>query len=281
MVCVIFCTAAYTKAIFSPPHLFSHFIVTTPQLKRMHSNEEYNKTAMFYKQVLLLLKDSGIEFMVGGSYAVFEYTDTTRETKDMDIYCRPRDYPKMMKFFADKGYETQLYDVRWLAKVFDKEGKFIDIIFDTVNNLCKVDDEWFRRSRPAMVFDMNVQFIAPEHLIWGKMYVMNRERYDGADVNHLLLKQGRNIDWNLLKELMEPNWHILLSHLLMFQFVYPADYAEIMPRWLFDELIERAREQYDIPHATEKVCRGPWIDQTQYQVDIKEWNYKSYTIKTV
>jgi hypothetical protein len=134
----------------------------------MTTNEEYNKTAMFYKQILLHLKDSGIDFMIGGSFAVFEYTCTKRETKDMDIYCRPQDYPKMMKFFVSKGYDVQLYDVRWLAKVFDQDGKFIDIIFDTVNNICKVDDTWFEHATDAVVFDMHVKFISPEHLIWAK-----------------------------------------------------------------------------------------------------------------
>jgi hypothetical protein len=45
--------------------------------------------------------------------------------------------------------------------------------------------------------------------------------------------------------------------------------------------MRRAHEQYEIPPAFEKVCRGPMIDQTQYEIDIKEWNYKTYTIKTV
>jgi hypothetical protein len=66
----------------------------------------------------------------------------------------------------------------------------------------------------------------------------------------------------------------------MFQFVYPSDYREIIPRWLFDELLYMAREQYDLPAAVEKVCRGPVIDQTQYGTDIKEWNYKVSTMKT-
>jgi hypothetical protein len=30
-----------------------------------------------------------------------------------------------------------------------------------------------------------------------------------------------------------------------------------------------------------RVCRGPVIDNTQYSVDVKEWGYKSFTIKTV
>jgi hypothetical protein len=80
---------------------------------------------------------------------------------------------------------------------------------------------------------------------------------------------------------MEQHWHILLAQVLMFQFVYPSDFYEIIPRWVFDELMARAHEQYDVPSPLEKVCRGPVIDQTQYSVDIKEWNYKVSTIKTV
>jgi len=247
----------------------------------MTENEQANKAAHFYNQILSVLEDSDIEFMIGGSFAVFSYTETYRKTKDMDIYCRPQDYPKVLKLFAARGYDTQLTDVRWLAKVFDKEGNFIDIIFDTVNNICKVDDDWFANAHDAVVFDRNVKLISPEHLLWGKMYVMNRERYDGADVNHLFLKQGKTLDWAKLKELMEPNWHLTLSYILLFQFVYPSDYAEIIPKWLFDELIERANDQYNMPQAVERVCRGPLIDQTQYQVDVKDWDYKSYTIKTV
>jgi hypothetical protein len=45
--------------------------------------------------------------------------------------------------------------------------------------------------------------------------------------------------------------------------------------------MRRAYEQYDLPPSQEKVCRGPVIDQTQYEIDIKEWNYKVSTIKTV
>jgi hypothetical protein len=247
----------------------------------MTANEYSNKAAGFYQQVLTLLREADVEFMIGGSFAVFEYTDTFRQTKDMDIYCRPADYPRLLKLFASKGYETQLTDVRWLAKVFDPEGNFIDIIFDTVNNICKVDDTWFEHAREAIVFDMHIRLISPEDLIWGKMYVLNRERYDGADINHLFLRCGRELDWNRLLNLMEPNWHLLLAAILLFQFVYPSEYADIIPRWLFDDLMGRAGAQYDMPSPLERVCRGPLIDQTQYEIDIKEWDYKSYTIKTV
>ncbi len=113
------------------------------------------------------------------------------------------------------------------------------------------------------------------------MYVQNRERFDGADVNHVILRYGKNINWKRVLFRMDPHWHLLLMQVLSFQFCYPSEYREIIPQWLFDELMRRATEQYDIPPPMEKVCRGPVIDQTQYAIDIKEWDYKVCTIKTV
>jgi hypothetical protein len=173
-----------------------------------------------------------------------------------------------------------LYDVRWLAKVFKGEY-FIDIIFDTVNNICTVDDTWFEHATECQFVDCHVKMLPPEELIWCKIYVQNRERYDGADVNHIMLRYGKNMDWNRLLYRLDQHWHLLLAQILLFQFVYPSDFHDIIPKWLFDELMRRAAEQYDLPPAQEHVCRGPIIDQTQYAVDVKEWDYKALTIKTV
>lgn len=246
-------------------------IVTEEQRKEAHA---------FYKEALELLEESGATFMLGGAFCMFEYTGIYRDTKDLDIFCKPTEYPKILKFFADKGYETELTDVRWLAKVFKGEY-FIDIIFDTVNNICRVDDTWLQHAPEMEFVGCKVKMLPAEELIFCKLYVQNRERFDGADVNHVLLKQGKNLDWKRLMRRMDPHWHILLAQLVMFQFVYPSDFHEIIPRWVFDELVKRAQEQYDVPPPVEKVCRGPIIDQTQYQIDIKDWDYKALTIKTV
>jgi hypothetical protein len=234
----------------------------------------------FYKEALALLQETGTHFMLGGAFAMFHYTGIYRDTKDLDVFCKSSEYPAILKHFAEKGYRTELTDVRWLAKVF-KNDYFIDIIFDTVNNICRVDDTWYERAVACEFCDTEVRMIPPEELIWCKLYVQNRERFDGADINHVLLKKGKDLNWKHVLFRMDQHWHLLLMQLLSFQFCYPADYHDIIPKWLFDELIRRANEQYDLPPAVEKVCRGPVIDQTQYQTDIKEWNYKSYTIKTV
>lgn len=234
----------------------------------------------FYTKALTILNESGVEFMLGGAFAFFTYTGIYRDTKDIDVYCRYSDCPKILKHFSEKGYKTEFTDVRWLAKVFNGDY-FIDIIFDTVNNICKVDDDWFERATPVKFFDCNVKAIPAEELYWGKIYVQNRERYDGADLNHLMLKRGKQFDWKHLFSRLDTHWHLLLAQLLQFQFVYPSDYHEIVPKWLFDELMQRAAQQYELPDPVVRVCRGPMIDQTQYAIDIKEWDYKSYTIVSV
>jgi hypothetical protein len=234
----------------------------------------------FYHEALLRLQNSGEEFMVGGGFAFYHYTDISRHTKDLDIFCKASQVPRILKVFEDYGYTVQFTDVRWLAKVFSQEH-FMDIIFDSPNNICAVDDSWYRYAVPADFQGVPVKMLPVEELIWCKLFVQNRERYDGADVNHLLLHCGQTLDWQRLMERIDRHWHLLLAQLLLFQFVYPSDYQHIIPRPLFDELLERSRQQYLTPPPQEKVCRGPLIDQTQYAVDIISGNYKALTIKTI
>jgi hypothetical protein len=243
------------------------------------TEEQKREAQAFYQEALDLLAESGANFMLGGAFAMFHYTGIYRDTKDLDVFCKSAEYPKILKYFGQKGYRTELTDARWLAKVY-KGDYFIDIIFDTVNNICRVDDTWYEYSTPAEFVGRQVKMIPAEELIWCKLYVQNRERFDGADVNHIMLKWGKKLDWNRVLFRMEQHWHLLLAQILIFQFVYPSDYREIVPKWLFDELMGRAHEQYDLPSSLEKVCRGPVIDQTQYATDIKEWDYKVSTIKT-
>jgi hypothetical protein len=246
----------------------------------MFTEEQRKEAQDFYREALEMLNESGASYMLGGAFAIFHYTGIFRDTKDLDVFCKWIEYPKILKFFAEKGYRTELTDARWLAKIF-KDDYYIDIIFDTTNNICRVDDSWYKHAVKAPFMGLEVLLVAPEELIWCKIYVQNRERFDGADVNHLMLKCGKDMDWQRPIFRMEQHWHLLLSQIIIFQFVYPADFFGIIPRWLFDDLMARAHEQYDLPSPLERVCRGPVIDQTQYSIDIKEWDYKVSTIKTV
>ena len=51
---------------------------------------------------------------------------------------------------------------------------------------------------------MPVLLAPPEEMIWSKAFVCERERYDGADVNHLLRACGRQMDWQRLLAALRP-----------------------------------------------------------------------------
>lgn len=233
----------------------------------------------FYREALQILTENNFKFLVGGGAAMQEYTGINRDSKDLDLFSTNNEFHSILRFFGEKGFKTEYTDVRWLAKVF-KEEAFIDLIFNTVNNLCPVDESWFEYAVNGSLFEVPIQYIAPEELIWCKIYIHNRERYDASDINHIILKQGLNLDWERLFRRLDQHWHLLLGQFINFFFVYPSE-RDIIPRWLFEKLLKRAQSQYDLPTSVEKVCLGPIIDQTQYSIDIKEWNFKTFTIKSV
>lgn len=233
----------------------------------------------FYRDALELLKKHEMPFLVGGAFALREYTGIYRNTKDIDLFIKAGDYQQALKVFTDNGYEVEVTDSRWIAKVFHK-GYFIDIIYNTTNNLCPVDDSWFKQAIDKEMLGIPIRCVAPEELIWCKSYIQDRERFDGADINHLILRQGKGLDWERLLGRLGQHWQLLLAHLLNFQFVYPAD-RDIIPRWLFDNLLQKAHHQYDIPASKNKVCRGPIIDHSSYEIDIVDWDYKVVTLNTV
>lgn len=238
-----------------------------------------NHVDEFYFEVLLHLTKTRFPFLVGGGFALKNYTGVYRDTKDLDLFCLPKDIIRILKGFEGSNFKVEYTDSRWLAKIRDKDH-FVDIIFDTVNNICTVDNSWFHYSVKGKLFGIPIKYISAEDLLWCKIYVQNRERFDGADINHLILQYGEKINWERVLSKLDHHWNLLLAQFLVFQFVYPSERNQI-PKWLFDELLYRAKEQYDIPASIEKVCRGPIIDQSQYEKDIKEWHYKVLTIKTI
>jgi hypothetical protein len=117
-----------------------------------------------------------------------------RDTKDLDIVVRPSDVNRVLEVCRSAGYRSELIFSHWLAKILFQED-FIDIIFNSGNGVCRIDVAWFVRGRDVEILETPIRLIAPEEMIWQKAFIMERERYDGADVAHLLLNCAEEIDW--------------------------------------------------------------------------------------
>ncbi|HYC02822.1 MAG TPA: hypothetical protein VED40_05985 [Azospirillaceae bacterium] len=225
----------------------------------------------FYQESLQILTESGIPFLVAGTFAVNCYTGINRPTKDIDIFCKPGDFPRILLHFKERGFETTIKDERWLAKV--KRGKcFFDVIFGSAAAVVTITDAWFQETHPAEFYGVRVNLTPPTEMIWSKALLQLRHRYDGADIAHLILRQSDRIDWRRLLQHMEQYWEVLLIHVLNFRFIYPAERDRI-PRWLMEELLDRAKVQLDLPTPKIKVCRGRLFAPEDYRVDVGEWGF--------
>jgi len=226
----------------------------------------------FYTRTLAALDAAGAEFLVGGAYALGRYTGIERHTKDFDLFVRRRDLDTILELLAGAGCRTELPYPHWLGKAHC-DDHFVDVIFSSGNGVAQVDDDWFAHAPPADVFGRSVRLCPPEEMIWSKAYVMERERFDGADILHLLRAHGAALDWTRLLGRFGAHWRVLLSHLLLFDFAYPSERARI-PRRVREDLWERVRNEMDAPSASSRVCFGTLLSREQYIIDLITWGYR-------
>jgi hypothetical protein len=225
----------------------------------------------FYSECLRLLAESQIPFLLSGTYALSCYTGIARPTKDVDVFAKAGDSLRILTFFRERGFEVQMVDERWLARVCRGE-LFMDIIFNMPTASVHVTDEWFDRAPKAKIYDTTVHLVPPTEFVWSKIFVQDRYRYDGADVAHMILKKHDAIDWTRLLGHMELYWEVLLMALLNFRFIYPSE-RELVPKWLMDELMERLHAQASMHPPDKRVCRGRLFSPRDYQVDVSEWGF--------
>lgn len=228
-------------------------------------------TADFYRDAMAVLRGNDLPFLVAGAYALSCYTGIERHTKDFDVFIKEEDLDDILEAMEDAGYDTVVTDRVWLAKVWNGEN-FVDLIFNSGNGVCKVDDTWFERARTQKVLGVEVQLCPPEPIIWQKAFIMARDRFDGADVAHLLLCCSDEIDWDLLLDMFEPHWRILLSHLVLFDFIYP-DARDRIPAGVIDELLQRAQQDRAEENNDPALCQGTLLARTQYLHDLDTWGY--------
>lgn len=234
-------------------------------------DEDLSPAERFYKECIELLKEGEVPFLVGGSHAVISHTGIERDIKDIDIFCKAGDYPKIINFFVDRGYDTKIEDERWIAKVLKGEY-YLDIIFNSANASVPVSDEWLDESDTAEVYGVEVRILSPTELFWSKAFVADRYKYDGPDIAHLILKRSQEINWDRLIKYFEQYWEVLLLHIINFRFIYPSE-RELIPRNVLDELLERLAEQLKLPTAQTRVCRGRLFSRGDYQIDVSKWGF--------
>lgn len=231
--------------------------------------QRFSDSHEFYRSTMEVLRSASLNFLVGGAYAMRMYAGIQRNTKDFDLLIRPQDIEPALAAARAAGFHAELTFPHWLGKVWDG-SHYIDLIFRSGNGLCDVDDEWFEFAREAQVFGMALPICPPEEMLWQKAFLMERERFDGADVLHLLRSCGKLMDWKRLLRRFGPDWAVLFSHLILFSYVYPGE-QKTLPPWVMEQMIShlRSTELFEAGH----VCRGTLLSRLQYLDDVEQWGY--------
>jgi hypothetical protein len=226
----------------------------------------------FYQRGIDLLTQAQLPFLVGGAFALERYTGIPRYTKDLDLFVRARDCRRILDEFTAQGYAAEMTFPHWLAKVRTGDS-FIDIIFNSGNGIAEVDDGWFAHAVETIVLDRRVLVCPVEESIWTRAFVMERERYDGADIAHLLQACAARLDWRRLLDRFGEHWRLLLSHLILFGYIYPAEQDQV-PAWVLNELLSRLSRDMVRDACQGPVCQGTMLSREQYLIDVWCWGYQ-------
>lgn len=225
--------------------------------------------SQFYGDTLRTLTEAEVPFVVGGAFALKHYARIARGTKDLDVFLCRRDVPRALEALEAQGYRTDLTFPHWLAKAWCGDH-FVDLIYASANGLCQVDSQWFESASTVTIFDRAALVCPIEEVIWSKCFIMERERFDGADIYHLIAASGDRLDWRRLLARMDEHWRVFLAHLVIYAFVYPRE-REKVPAWVLDELT--ARLANDRAAEDSPVCNGTLLSREQYLFDLQERGY--------
>lgn len=225
-----------------------------------------------YRDALQALLASGLPFVVGGVFAMHRHTGIWRSTKDLDFFLPAHEVPEAFRQLERVGFSTRVDDPVWLAKA-QRGEYFVDLITGVGNATLCVDATWMERGLPEVVLGVECKVLAPEECLASKMCVAFRERFDGADVVHLIKACGPSLNWDRVLSLMGMHWEMLYWSLVLFAYVYPAR-TDLVPNALWEDLTRRFIDCFRKPNRNAPF-RGSLVDPRMFSIDVEEWGERN------
>ena len=230
------------------------------------------KQHALFREVLVLLQENGIPFAVSGAFALKHHTGICRDTKDLDLFLSAKDASRALVCLQQHGFKTVISDPVWLAKA-QRDNYFVDLITGMSNGVVTVDSSWIRRAHSAEVVGVQTRVLGPEELLVSKLFVTRRERFDGADIAHIVYGTRGRLNWKRIFHMVGEHWEILLWALVLFRYVYPAR-SNYVPTPVWRDLIGRLSGAV-LNRSPNASFRGSLIDELMFAIDVKEWGLRN------
>jgi hypothetical protein len=221
-----------------------------------------------FRELLELCNREEIPYAVSGAFALQKHTGIWRFTKDLDLFLTAEHLPGALAALEKAGYACEVCDPVWLAKA-RRDEFFVDFITGMSNGVMVVDDCWIAGARPATIVGIATRVLAPEELIASKLFVTRRERFDGADIAHVIFALRGRLDWQRILDLAAEHWEVLFWALVLFHYVYPA-HSDYVPKAVWNGLLGQFQNSLANPDPRAPF-RGSLIDDKMFAIDVNEW----------
>jgi hypothetical protein len=156
----------------------------------------------------------------------------------MDLYVVLGDRDGFIDVLTQVGftdyYAEKPYDRKWIYRAL-RDGVIIDVIWQMANYRAQVDEAWLTRGPTTEIRGWPVQLLAPEELIWSKLYALQRDRCDWPDLLNILYAVGPRLDWEHLVRRVGEDLPVLAGLLSLFSWLCPMR-AHELPEWVWSQL---------------------------------------------
>ena len=238
-----------------------------PKTSSLPSDVPEEQVGLF-RDVLEALEHRRLPYAVSGAFALRQHTGICRQTKDLDLFVTPLNCAAALHCLRESGMECEVIDPVWLAKA-RRDEYFVDLITGMSNGVIVVEDSWIERAQPAVVHGITTRVLAPEELVASKIFVARRERFDGADIAHVIYGTYGNFDWQREMELVGEHWEMLLWSLVLFRYAYPGQ-SHFVPGEIWQDLLGRFEREIRNSNSQAKF-RGSLVDDNMFAIDVNEW----------
>ena len=206
-----------------------------------------------------------IPFAIGGGLSLMVYAGQLRDTKDIDIYVQPQHREAMIQVVLDAGltdyYERAPYDRNWIFRGF-RDNLIVDVIWAMANQRAQVDPEWL--DGPSVLIDeLTFRLLRPEEALWGKLYVLQRDRCDWPDALSMLYSIGTELDWARLLNRVAEDMPLLAALVRVFRWICPERCDEF-PQAVLQQLgiAESLSKEVDFHSRARLLDSRPWFTPT-------------------
>ena len=144
------------------------------------------------KRASAVLRDAGIEFMLGGGLAIWARGGPPTD-HDVDLYVRPKDAESALEALVQDGLRGERPTEDWLYKAWDEEGNLIDLIFRPAGG--EIEDAHFDRASEIEVSAQTVLVVAADDLLVTKLLAITEQEPDYRVILEVARALREQVDW--------------------------------------------------------------------------------------